>query len=334
MSGPSPQRGPPSATGDHLTSSCQDRRRGARGRATDQNETPTSRGIDILQWNAEGAYRKIALTEKLHKENIDVACLQETHLKDNQRFTMRGYQVFRHDREGRAKGGVAILVKNTITAHEFTVSTNIQAIHGVSIIINERQYKIFNIHCPPDRDLSLDLMQPQESRCIILGDFNSHSEAWGYEEADRRGEEIEDWQVDNGPVLLNDPDDPPTFFSRRWFSSTTPDLAFATNDLSRIASRTVLSQLGGSDHKPVKISLDLQYRTQETSTFPIWTYKKANWERFSKLADQLTQKINNKRQNLNTKIKAFNQAVLKAAQKSIPRGSRKNYKPYWTDELQ
>ena len=108
----------------------------------------------------------------------------------------------------------------------------------------------------------------------------------------------------------------------------------ATNDLSRIASRTVLSQLGGSDHKPIKISLDLQYRTQKTSTFPRWNYKKAKWERLSKPADQFTQRINNKRQNLNTKIKAFNQAVLKAAQESIPRGARKNYKPYWTEELQ
>ena len=236
-------------------------------RDTDEKETPTSRGIDILQWNAEGAHKKtIALTVKLHKENIDVACLQETHLKENQRFTMRGCQVFRRDREGRAKGGVAILVKNTIPAHEFT--NNQAEIHGVSIIINEKQYKIFNIYCPPDRDLSLDLMHTQESRCIILGDFNSHSEAWGYEEADRRGEEVEDWQVDNGLVLLKDPDDPPTFFSRRWLSSMTPDLAFATNDLSRIASTTVLSQLGGSDHKPVRISLDLQYRITENQHIP------------------------------------------------------------------
>ena len=202
--------------------------------------------------------------------------------------------MLRHDREIRSNGGVAILVKNTIPAHEFTVNTNNQAeIHGVSIIINEKQYKIFNVYCPPDRDLSLDLIHPQESRCIILGDFNSHSGAWGYEEADRRGEEVEDWQLDNGLVLLNDPDDPQTFFSRGWLSSTTPDLAFATIDLSRITSRTVLSQLGGSDHKPVKISLDLQYRTQKTSTFPRWNYKKADWERFSKLADQFTQKINN-----------------------------------------
>ena len=236
MPGPSPQKGPPSGTGGHLTSSCQARRRGARVRDTDPNETPTLRSINILQWNAEGDYKKIALKEKLHKENIDVACLQELHLKGNQRFTMRGYQVLRHDREGRAKELVSIIVKNTTPAQEFTVSTKHQAgIHGVSIKINEK--KIFNMYSPPDRDLSLDLIQLQESRCIILGDFNSHSEAWGYEEADRRGEEVEDWQVDNGLVLLNDPDDPPTFFSRRWLSTTTPDLAFATNNLSMIASR-------------------------------------------------------------------------------------------------
>ena len=88
-----------------------------------------------------------------------------------------------------------------------------------------------------------------------------------------------------------------------------------------------LSQLGGSDHKPIKISLDLQYRTQKTSTFPRWNYKKANWERFSKLADQFTQRINSKRQNLNTTIKAFNQAVLKAAQESIPEEPERIIRP-------
>ena len=185
--------------------------------------------------------------------------------------------------------------------------------------------KIFNIYCPPDRDLSLDLIHPQESRCIILGDFNSHSEAWGYEEADRRGEEVEDLQVDNGLVLLNDPDDPPTFFSRRWLSSTTPDLAFATNDLKDSIQNCT---------EPAWRERPQAHQDQKTNTFPRWNYKKANWERFSKLADQFTQRINNKRQNLNTKMKAFNQAVLKAAQESIPREARKNYKPYWTKELQ
>ena len=139
-----------------------------------------------------------------------------------------------------------------------------------------------------------------------------------------RGEEAEDWQVANGLVLLNDPDDPPTSFSRRWPSSPTPDLAFATSNLSRIASRTVPSQLGGSDHKPIKISLNLQYRPQRTSTLPSGTTKdQLGTVFFSILVDQLMPKINNKRQFSNTKIKVFNQAVLKAVQESIPRGARK-----------
>ena len=37
---------------------------------------------------------------------------------------------------------------------------------------------------------------------------------------------------------------------------------------------------------------------------------------------------------MNAKIKAFDQAVLKAAQESIPRGARKNYRSYWTEKLQ
>ena len=167
--------------------------------SSDRDETPTPRSSNILQWKAGGASnKKIALAERLYLENIDVACLRDTHLKCNQRFTMRGYQVFRHGREGRGKGGVAIRVKNTIQAQEFTVSTNNQAeIHGVNILVNDKQHKIVNVYIPSDRDLSLDHMQLQDSNCIILEDFNSHSRAWGYEKADRRGDEVEDLQADN-----------------------------------------------------------------------------------------------------------------------------------------
>jgi hypothetical protein len=65
---------------------------------------------------------------------------------------------------------------------------------------------------------------------------------------------VEDWQVDTKLVLLNDPDDPPSFFSRTWLKSYTPDLAFATNDLAGISSRTVLAQLGGSITAPSELA--------------------------------------------------------------------------------
>ena len=58
-----------------------------------------------MQWNAEGVYnKKVALAERLQQENIDIACLQETHLKGQQRLNIRGFQVFKHNREGRKKG--------------------------------------------------------------------------------------------------------------------------------------------------------------------------------------------------------------------------------------
>ena len=81
-----------------------------------------------MQWNAEGVYnKKVALAEQLQQENIDIACLQETHLKGQQRLNIRGFQVFKHNREGRTKGGAAILVKNSILAKDFVVNTNDQA---------------------------------------------------------------------------------------------------------------------------------------------------------------------------------------------------------------
>ena len=74
--------------------------------------------------------------ERLHRDKIDVACIQETHLNPNHRFSIRGYQTFRMDREGRQKGGVLILVKNDIPAKDFKINTGQQSErHGAYIIV-------------------------------------------------------------------------------------------------------------------------------------------------------------------------------------------------------
>ena len=87
---------------------------------------------------------------------------------------------------------------------------------------------------------------------------------------------MEDWQIESNMLLLNDPEDPPAFFSRRWILTSTPDLAFATEDLSRKTSRNVLSQLAGSYHRPVLLAINLKYRPSNPKTFPRWNYKKVD----------------------------------------------------------
>ena len=238
------------------------------------------------------------------------------------------------DWEGH-KGGVLILVRNSIPTTEFKIETNQQAeIHGVNITVDNSVISIYNLYCPQDKDLSLRNMDLPTENCMVVGDFNSHSTCWGYEETDRRGDEVEDWQIDSNILLLNDPEDTPTYFSRRWISTSTPDLAFATEDLSRKTSRKVLSQLAGSDHRPVLLAINLQYRPNNQPTFPRWNYKKADWEMFKRLSNEYTKGIRVDDYNVNRATTSFNRGVLRAASETIPRGARKNYRPYWTEELQ
>ena len=191
--GPVRQKGPPQATGGHPVPM-----RGARlwkrlVNATGQKSpdpSKTTRPLNILQWNVEGVFnKKFPLTERLHKENIDVACIQETHLNTNHRFSIRGYQAFRLDREGRHKGGVLILVRNNIAASDFEVDTNQQAeIHGVKITVDNSAVSILNLYCPADKDLSLQNINVPSQNCLAVGNFNSHSTSWGSGETDQRGD--------------------------------------------------------------------------------------------------------------------------------------------------
>ena len=126
------------------------------------------------------------------------------------------------DREGRHKGGVLILVRNNIAASDFKVDTNQQAeIHGVKITVDNSAINILNLYCPPPptptpyppyKDISLQNINVPSQNCLAVGDFNSHSTSWGYGETDRRGDKVEDWQIENNMLLLNDPEDSSTFF--------------------------------------------------------------------------------------------------------------------------
>ena len=79
--------------------------------------------------------------------------------------------------------------------------------------------------------------------CLIVGYFNNHSTTWGYSENNARGYEAEDWQIESNLILINDIQDQDTFYSRRWLTTSTPDLAFATGNLAWKTERKVERQL-------------------------------------------------------------------------------------------
>ena len=73
------------------------------------------------------------------------------HISNQTSFKVRGYQCFRSDRIGRSNGGILTLVRNE---------------EGFSYEVVEDHY-------------------------YVVGDFNGHSQSWGYDHIDKRGEEVE-----------------------------------------------------------------------------------------------------------------------------------------------
>ena len=317
----------PKATGRQTKPSWGPRRR--RGKVTGQTEKP----LVVMQWNAEGVFHKEdELQHLLLNKDIDICCIQETHLKEGKNFKIRGYQKpFRLDRPDRHKGGVLTLVRNNLHAIEVSTHLDGAEYQYLKVRSKSKEVNLVNYYCPNDRPLSLSSIDVPLSSFLMVGDFNSHSQSWGYDHADARGEE--DWQDDNHLILVNDVDDPPTFFHRGWRKCSTPDLAFCSEDIHRGIKREVGTQLGGSDHKPVFITMESNVIPID-SPQPRWNYKKAMWSLFSIRANELTKDIRVQGRNENTVVKEWTQGILKAAKETIPRGARRDYKPFWSDELQ
>ena len=145
---------------------------------------------------------------------------------------MRGFHTYIMDRRERHKIGVITLIKNHIPAKKIAANTEGHAeIMGVDIRVMNQHIIIYNMYCPRDRELSLSTMDIPEENCMVVGYFNSHLQCKGHKEEDRRGDEVEDWQIDSKLQLQNTAYDHLTYFSRRWKTTSSPDLAYTTDNL-------------------------------------------------------------------------------------------------------
>jgi hypothetical protein len=182
--------------------------------------------------------------------------------------------------------------------------------------------------------LLLPTVVPTDSSWILAGDLNSHSPSWGYDDFNKKGEEVENWIITNRLNLINQPDDPPTYYSRSWRTTSSPDLAIATDDIESISSREVCQQLGGSDHKPVIIRIGRKMRSMVDNLQPSWNYKRVNWELFAQTTDERCSNIDLSERSVTKNVRMFNASILDAAKRAILRGRRRVYKPLWNKDLE
>ena len=107
------------------------------------------------------------------------------------------------------------MVRNNPHAIEVNTHLDGAEYQCLKVRSKSKEVTLVNYYCPNDRPLSLSSIDVPLEGFLMVGDFNSHSQSWCYDHADARGEEIEDWQDDNNLILVNDADDPPTFFPQR-----------------------------------------------------------------------------------------------------------------------
>ena len=112
-----------------------------------------------MQLNAEWLIvkKKTELEKILKEESIDICCIQETHLKKDKTFKIRGYQCIKTDRAGdRNKGGVLTLVKLKFNAYLSDRSTDSAEYQVVKIKTKTKETHLVNYYCP--NNINLDLL--------------------------------------------------------------------------------------------------------------------------------------------------------------------------------
>src|SRR5271156_5500046 len=104
--------------------------------------------IKILQWNANGLNTHSA--ELKHhilntKPNYDIICIQETHLKPTNNFSIEGFEIIRKDRIGHREGGVVTFISKGIKHQNIPIIKDLEVI-TIQIITKNSTYTITNIY--------------------------------------------------------------------------------------------------------------------------------------------------------------------------------------------
>lgn len=220
----------------------------------------------ILQWNLNGYfahYEDLKLLEAMY--NPFAFLLQETHLKSHNNVGMRSYTIFSNSVDScRAKGGVAILLKNQFYATPIPLNTTIQAI-AIRTVFAGQQITLCSVYCPPNisiNRLELETLFHQlPPPYVIGGDFNSHSPMWDLTRltADTRGKELENVLNQNQSLILMN-DGSHTHYNTRGTSAAL-DLTFVHPKLASEFSWTVSIDRCGSDHSPIILMGSFQNAT-------------------------------------------------------------------------
>lgn len=290
-----------------------------------------NQSLNILQFNISGLNKKkTELAKILCDLHIHVAMLQESLHQTTDPY-IGGYTSYRCKCQNCR--GILTYLRNDITGEAKHHSSGTTDIQEVTVWWQGKKHTVLNVYSPPEDTCSIPLLQETcYTRTIICGDFNGHSPRWGYANLNSTGKFIEQLADTTNLSLMQNKNSPPTLFHRVHKTWHRPDLTLISADLVDATTISVADDDMGSDHRPII--------TQIHTTAPIqqkpktrWNFKKADWGKFKEMTDSLLNTENMPR-NINKASAIFVEALEAGAKNAIPRGSRKLYKPFWSQDIE
>ena len=110
-----------------------------------------------------------------------------------------------------------------------------------------------------------------------------------------------------------------------------PDRTILSSDILYKHTFEVLDYVG-SNHRPIFTTVfPAMKRSFNRKTK--WNFKKVNWELYRKITDQLISELGNFTTADNL-CELITSSIKNAAEKSIPQGCRKVYKPFWNKYIE
>ena len=284
----------------------------------------------IIQWNINSIEQNREELNSLITDSPSVVCLQETKAKAPIKLrNYTSYDVFAKASDGRACGGVSILINNNIPQSNVPINSTLQVV--ATRVTLHKTITICCIYCPPSQNISLtdfeDLLTQLPRPVLLLGDFNSHNVLWGGQSTTPKGRIVEDFINRSNLCLMNDGSF--TYLHPGYGTYTAIDLTICDPNIFLDFSWQVSKDLCGSDHFPIFIE---SVRPQPHDSMPNWILRKANWGLFAHLCEEKI--IPEAFENITDPVQEFINILIDIAEKTIPKSTGKRLKKYrpWFDE--
>lgn len=247
----------------------------------------------------------------LQANQIDIACITETHLNPTSSFVLQGYKTVRVDRQNSNGGGVLILIKYTIPHNQITLP-HTPGLEKVAINLNYKNndtLTIVTVYKPPNikiNNSNISALFQLTNPFIIVGDLNSKHTTWGCRTTNPAGNYIYDIKCNLNLRIISPIE--PTYFP--YDSKKSPDiLDIAITNIKAPFTSSTHHELD-SDHIPVIISTRIT--KPPTSPTPTLNTYNIKWNHFKNTIRNCIPpfRILNSPQEINQAITTLNNIII------------------------